>query len=150
MLFFNIGMDNNIKELELVIYQDLLNNTGVYKNIHFHNRISSKNTTINVSNIREDFLKNIGDLEYYSLEENFKTLEKELEELEEEEDYKIFGSIYFKLNTKQNYIIQVFKKQLNKLGIGIIEIEPKYFLNKDTYNILSPHSLFKFNMVLDK
>lgn len=146
MLFFNIGMDNEMEEIELIMFQDYLNNSGIYKNIHFHHRISSSNATININNVKADYLSEVDDLQYFNLEENFKRVEDEFEEINSEEEFQMFGSLYFSLNSKQDYILHEFMSFMNELGMTVIKIEKDKFLNYKSYNVLPPHSLFKLNL----
>ena len=84
---------------------------------------------------------------YYSLENNFSVLQRELDELNAEEEFRLFGDIYFEINTEQSYITKVFKNFLNDIGISVSIIEEEeMFKNQYSYNVLDIHTLYKYNL----
>jgi len=145
-LFFNIGFDKEIPDLKLNIYQYIQNNSGIDKNINFHYRVNSKNSIVNTSNININYLPEVDDLKFYLLDNNFNSLQNELNDLNTEEEFRLFGNIYLELNTKQQYIIKMFVNFLNDLGISANEIHPDNMFDNKDMNIIDIHTLFKFNL----
>jgi len=145
-LFFNIGFDKEIADLNLNIYQYIQNNSGIDKNINFHYRVNSKNSIVNMTNINSNYLPEVDDLKFYLLDNNFNSLQNELNDLNTEEEFRLFGNIYLELNTKQQYIIKMFINFLNDLGISAAEIEPDTMFDNKDMNIIDIHTLFKFNL----
>jgi len=145
-LFFNIGMDKSVKDIKVNIYQFLLNNTGIYKNINFNYRINSENSIINYTNVRMDYLTKIDDLKYFTLDSNFKKMQNELSQEHEDETFKIFGDIYFEINTKQSYIINKFISFLNEIGISVSIVHKNNMFDEKSYNVFDIQTLYKFNL----
>lgn len=135
------------ENLEVQLIQDVYINEGLKKTFSINYKMETPNYKINAELIKQIYYNDLGVLDFFNLNENFKKVIKKNHKDNKEGLQFYFGNLYFVLNTKQTYIINDLMNLLLTIGINSFEIpELPELDDRENYLTMSLLQLFKLNL----